>query len=279
METIPFYINNLGPAIVRRLSSNTTGTFDIQPGQTFHLKVRARDSSTVLLDKPMVADTSADTLTYQPVSGDTPFMQEGVYRAWVYYVNAQQDTDEFEILVLNHAPGEGTRTGTVWRAARAMAPVAWDALRSHNEYGDLELQRLIDLAKLRVLRSSVPVADEASLDPRVVDYIARKVLVDHVLEAAIDYWTNVVTSRTARGSDEVETYPDRISAHVKMLERFMTRLAEQSNEVSDVLGDPTGPLQRAPALSSTGPLITPGLESFPLPYRELGPSEDPTRWR
>jgi hypothetical protein len=33
-----------------------------------------------------------------------------------------------------------------------------------------------------------------SLDPRVVDYIAKKVLVDNILSAAISFWTNQVVS-------------------------------------------------------------------------------------
>lgn len=278
MDRLTYYIDDEGPAIVRRLSSQTTGTFDITSGMTFKLRTRARDdiNGVVLLDKAMVVNTTEDTLTYDPIAGD--FTTEGVYRAWIYFNEAKQSTDEFEIVVLQHAPGEATRVSTIWRAARAMAPLAWDDVRKHPDYGDIQLQYFIELAKLRVLRSAVPVANEASLDPRVVDYIARKVLVDHVLEAAISYWTNVVVSRTSRGTDEVETYPDRIGTHVKMLERFKTKLVEQQSEVDDVLGEPSGPPQEAPALTSTGPLITPGLETFPLPHRELYSWEDPNQW-
>lgn len=280
MDRLVYYIDNRSPIIERRLSAQNTGTFDVLPGQDFRLRVRGRDGAAVLLDKVMTSDPVADTITYAPEAGD--FADEGIYRAWVvvdFGAGVTQDTDEFEILVMAHAPGEGARVGPVYSAARAMAPVAWDALRGYRDYGDFELQRVIDLAKLRVMRSAVPVANEASLDIRVVDYIARKVLVDNVLEAAINWWTNQIVSQTARGnSDQVNTYPDRIAAHERMLERFRTQLAGQQAELEEILGGATGPTKLAPALIGGGSPITPGLESFPRPYRHLRPSEEGSQW-
>jgi len=263
MDTLPFYINNLGPAIVRHLVTSTGEPFDIQTGQTFRLRVRNRDGTTVLLDKLMTADVAADTVTYQPVTADTPFTSEGVYRAWVHYVQALQDSDEFEILVLAHAPGEGARVGVVWRAARALEPVVWDALRSYPDYGDPELQRVIDLAKLRVFNYVVPVADEGSVDPRVIDYIAKKALADNVLSAAISFWTNQVVQQTARGNtEEVVTYPDRIKAAESSILRYRFDMSQQIAEVEEILGS-VGSAYDAPTLNDTGPLLTPGLDEFP----------------
>jgi hypothetical protein len=263
MDTLPFYINNLGPAIVRHLVTSTGAPFDIQAGQTFRLRVRQRDATTVLLDKLMTADVNADTVTYQPVSSDTTFTTEGIYRAWVHYVQALQDSDEFEILVLAHAPGEGTRVGTIWRAARALEPVAWDALRGYSDYGDPELQRVIDLSKLRLFNYAVPVGDEVSLDPRVVDYLAKKVLADNVLSAAISFWTNQVVQQSARGNtEEVVTYPDRIKAAESSILRYRSDLAFQIAEVEEILGS-VSTAYDAPALNDAGPLLTPGLDEYP----------------
>jgi hypothetical protein len=261
MDTIPFYISNLGPAIVRRVSSED-GTFNIEAGQTFRLRARARDSSTILLDKPMTTDVGADTVTYQPVASDAIFKTEGIYRAWVHYVNALQDSEEFEVIVLEHAPGVSTRIGAVYRACRALEPVAWDALHSYPDYGDAELQRVIDLAKLRVLGSAVPASNEASLDPRVVDYVAKKVLVDNVLHAAISFWTNQFMSQTARGnSEEVVTYPDRIRTTENAIERYRGDLALQLGEVESLTGATSS--YDAPMIDVGGPLLTPGLDEFP----------------
>lgn len=278
-DRLVYYLDNRGPTIIRRLSTQTDA-FDIEPGLTFRLRVRNRWGSATIIDALMEPDVDSDTLTYEPQDGD--FSAEGSYRAWIttdFGSNVTQDTDEFVIDVLAHAPGETARVGYVWRAARAKIPTAWDALRSYIDYGDPELQRVIELAKLRVLRTAVPPDNEASLDPRVVDYIAKKVLVDDVLEAAIDYYRNKVVSRTAQGnSSEVETYPDRIAALERQLGRFQADLEAQAGELDEILGTGSGTKLLAPALSGVGPLVTPGLESFPRPYRQMYPWEDGGRW-
>lgn len=274
MDTIPFYINNLGPAIVRTFDPNV---LDVAAGMTFKLRVRDRYGSTTLLDKSMVADVDANTVTYQPVVGDVPFVTEGVYRAWVYYVNAKQDTDEFEVLVLAHAPGEGARVGAVWRAARALEPISWDSLRGYRDYGDTELQRVIELAKLRVIGTAVPVADEASLDPRIVDYVAKKVLADNVLSAAISFWTDQVVQQSARGnSEEVVTYPDRVKAAMDAIKRYRDDLERQAGELGPILGPVT--TYDAPALDDSGPLLTPGLDEYPAMPVVVQNWRAPGRW-
>lgn len=263
MDTLRFYASNLGPAIVRKLPTSSGEDLDIQAGDTFKLRMRALHSSTVALDRTMTPDVAANTVTYQPVAADTPFKSEGVYRAWVYYVNAAQDTDEFEIVVFAHAPGEGTRTGAVWRACRALEPVSWDSLRNYSDYGDPELQRVIELAKLRVLASATPVGDEASLDPRVIDFIAKKVLADNVLYAAISFWMDQVVQRTAQGNTaEVETYPDRIKAAESAIARYREDLERQAGEVAGILGSVSGAFD-APMVDTMGPLLTPGLDEYP----------------
>jgi hypothetical protein len=263
-DRIVYYLDTRSPAIVRTIASQQTGDFDVEPGQTFRLKVRPLWGDVLVIDEEMAPDVDADTLTYEPAAGD--FDVEGIYRAWVSAELAAgvfQDTDEFEIAVFAHAPGEGVRVSEVWRAARALAPVAWDALRNYDSYGDIELQRQIDLAKLRVFRSAVPTANEASLDPRVIDYLAKKVLVDNVLEAAINFWTSVVVSVSARSnSDEVKTFPDRIRTAENQLKRLKEALAAQLAELTEILG-PTGPSVAGPALINGGRPITPGIDEIP----------------
>jgi hypothetical protein len=269
MDSLDFFVDNLGPAIVRRLTTSDGSPFDITAGQTFRLRARSRYATTVLIDKLMVADTVNETVTYQPVAGDAVFNAEGTYRAWVHFVNALQDSEEFEIKVYKHALGQGTEVGAVWRACRALEPVAWDSLRSYPDYGDTELQRVIELAKLRVLPSAVPVADEASLDPRVVDYIAKKVLAENVLYAAISFWTNQTVQQTARGnSEEVVTYPDRIRTAEAAMLRYRNDLILQAGEISGLLD--TVSITQAPAIDDQGTMLTPGLDEYqalPIPRR------------
>lgn len=269
MDRLTYYLDNRGPMIVRRIST-AASTFDVTAGQNFRLKVRDRWGATPLINALMVPDTVADTVSYQPIASD--FSAEGLFRAWIevdFGNGIKQDTDEFEIAVLAHSPGDAVQVGAVYRAARAMAPIAWDALHGYRDYGDPELQRQIDLTKLRVMRRVVSVGEEATMDPRVIDYIARKTLVDSVLDAAINFWTNQLVSQSARSSTgEVQQFPDRIKAHVDLLARLADRLLAQRLELEEILGVATGPAAMAPALLGGGRPLTPGLELMPPSYRD-----------
>jgi hypothetical protein len=262
VDVLTFYLNDTAPVIRRRLSIQGEGDLDITVGPTFRLRVRPLWSDALIINAVMAADVDLDELTYQPQAGD--FDAEGVYRGWIYVdygAGLVQQTDEFQINVFAHAPGEGARVGAVYRACRALEPVAWDALRSYPEYGDVELQRVIDLAKLRVVGTAAPADDEAALDPRVVDYVAKKVLVDNVLHAAISFWSNQVIQQTARGnSEEVVTYPDRIRTAENAIVRYRGDLALQAGEVEQLMGSTSA--YDAPAVDGFGPLLTPGLDEY-----------------
>jgi hypothetical protein len=62
----------------------------------------------VVIDAVMTPDVVADELSYTPQAGD--FDTEGVYRAWIFvnFGTSTQTTDEFQINVFAHAPGQGT---------------------------------------------------------------------------------------------------------------------------------------------------------------------------
>lgn len=267
-DRLVFYLDNRAPAIVRTLSS--TGPLDLQGDEVFRLRVRPTWGSDIVLDVPMVVDANQETVTYTPVDGD--FNTEGLYQGWITLDpdgNAQ-DTDEFEIAVFAHAPGEGVRIGAVWRAARGLSPVAWDALRGYRDYGDTELQRVIELAKLRVLRATVSADDESSLDLRVIDFIAKKLLVSNVLPAAIDYWTNMIVMQSARASsNEIKSYPDRIRAVEGQITRFEKQLGEQMSEIDEILGTSGSAVSRAPMLIGGGLPMTTDIDLLPIPGNRM----------
>jgi hypothetical protein len=272
MDVLTFYLDDTAPVITRRLSLQSGEGFNVTSGAQFHLRMRALWSSVVVLDVLMAPDVDTDELSYRPTAGD--LNQEGVYRAWIYVDlggGVVQNTDEFNINVFAHAPGQGVPIGAVYRAARALEPVSWESLRNFPEYGDLELQRVIDLAKLRLMGTVVPAADEDSLDDRIVDYLAKRVLVDNVLYAAVSFWSDQVVQQSARGnSDEIKTYPDRIRTAQEARKRYLEDLERQEGEVTKLLGSSSSAYD-APALDTTGPLLTPGLDEYPampvsLPY-------------
>jgi hypothetical protein len=262
-----YYIGNAGPTISMRLSS-AFGDYDLVAGQTVKIRARPTWSAGIGLDVDGIVDVAADTVSYTPVAGD--FTQVGHYKVWAHIVDINQDSTEVDLMVFEHAPGEGQRVGAIWRACRALEPVSWDSLRAYTGYGDPELQRVIELSKLRVIGTAVPVADEASLDPRVVDFIAKKVLADNVLSAAISFWTDQVIQQTARGnSEEVVTYPDRVKAAMDAIVRYRDDLERQAGELGPILGPST--VYDAPAVDTIGPLLTPGLDEYPaLPISTPG---------
>lgn len=267
MDVLTFYIGDTAPAIRRGLSVQGEGDADVNPAVSYHLRVREQWASAPTIDAAMTVDDAANELVYQPPAGT--FDTEGIFRGWIfvdYGGDNVQQTDEFEIRVLAHAPGEGTRVGAVWRACRALEPVVWDALRGYTDYGDVELQRVIELAKLRVLPTAVAAADENGQDPRVVDFIAKKVLADNVLSAAISFWSNQVVQQTARGnSEEVVTYPDRIKAATDAITRYRDDMERQLPEVEKILGA-VATQYDAPTVNTAGPMLTPGLDEYsPMP--------------
>jgi hypothetical protein len=60
----------------------------------------------------------------------------GPYKVWAHVDDINQDSTEVDLMVFEHAPGEGQRVGAVWRACRALEPISWDSLRNYTDYGD-----------------------------------------------------------------------------------------------------------------------------------------------
>lgn len=275
MDVLTFYLDDTAPVISRRLSLQSGGDLDVIGGMSFRLLMRPLWSDVVTLDVAMDVDIATDELTYIPVTGD--FDTEGVYRAWIlvdYGGGKRQNTDEFQLNVFAHGPGQGAAVGAIYRAARALEPVSWDSLRNYPDYGDAELQRVIELAKARVLTTATPVAAEAVLDPRVVDFIAKKVLVDNVIYAAISFWSDQVVQQSARGNtDEVKTYPDRIRSLEEALKRYREDLDRQAGEVAELIGSISGAFDAPALLDGNATMLTPGLDEYPS-----HPVLTPRRW-
>jgi hypothetical protein len=108
------------------------------------------------------------------------------------------------------------------------------------------------------------ITEEESLDLRIVNYIAHVAALEAIL-AALDYWTNQVVSQTARGSDEIQTFPDRIRANEILLASLRGRTDALRAEAEEVLGVPAGSTT-APTLLNGGTPITPGFEGLERLY-------------
>jgi hypothetical protein len=227
------------------------------------LRARQRDQDVVVLDKPAAA-IGARTATVEIAPAD---ILPGVYRGWLHLEFPSSivvDTSEFDLTVLEHAPGEGIRTGRVYRLARLKIPVAWDALKRYPDYGDVGLTTLIQLNEVRVLGLPLTIAEENGLDARVANYIAHLAAVE-AIPAAIDYWTNQIVSQTARGADEVHTFPDRIRANEEQLKRLNALTDKLRLEAEEGIGKPLG-RDLSPTLLDGGEPITPSLDELRNTY-------------
>lgn len=273
MDDKQFTVGFTQPPLSHQLKREGNRPWPLTGSETvvFYMRSALSDVPKVNGASASIADVTSSTVTYQWQAGDVD--TGGNWRGWFRVTSGTkvEETDEFDIFGLTHSPGRGALIGAVARAARREIPVAWDALRSYDAYGDLELQEKVEIVKLNVLGYVVAVADEANLDRRVLDYLGKLVAIE-VIPAAIDYWTDQIVSQTARGSNEVQTFPNRIQALERKLDFLQERVEAMYLQIQDLVGSPLRRLDTAPDVNTRGlPLVTPGLEDFPGPYGPRSP--------
>lgn len=245
------------------------GTITAAPPTSAELRARQRDSDVVVLSK--VADVGARTANTELAPGDLP---AGIFRGWLHLVfpdSTELDTKEFELVVLEHAPGEGIRTGRVYQLARMKIPVAWDALKRYPDFGDIGLMSLVNLVEVRALGLSLTISEEQSLDIRVANYLAHMAAIE-AIPSAIDFWTNQIVSQTAVGSSEVHTFPDRIRANEEQLKRMLGQVAALRAEAEEVLDIGLGRGGAPMELIDGAEPITPSVEGLRPLYGDDQPS-------
>jgi hypothetical protein len=265
------------PALSQQLTREGNRPWGLEGTEVVRFYMREAQSDVLVVnDAPaVISDVTSDTVRYDWQVADVAV--EGDFRGWFRITPVAGDpeeTEEFDILGVAHSPGLGVRTGPVARAARREIPIAWDYLSSLPGYGDVELSEKIETVKLTVLGYTMSIADEESADKRVVDYLGKMAAID-VIPAAIDYWTDRMVSQSARGSDEVITYPNRIAALESKLKYLLAVTERMRPRIEDIIGRVTKRSEPGPAVDTEGPLVTPGLENFPAPFG--GQSTDPRR--
>lgn len=269
MDQIRVPLGSTQPPIDRQLVRRDNKPVDLSDAAlTVQFFMRRYESATLLVAAAPASKLKPDEgiVRYEPAAGD--FASEGRFTGWFRVLSGgtnPEDFDEFELLVYAHDYGAGARLGPIARAARAEMPVAWDLVRDYEAYGDPELSRKVETVKLNILRATVPVGDEESLDLRVIDYIGKAAALE-IIEAAIDIWSDrIVSQSTPRGDGEVHTFPDRIAALERKKKRLEEWLAKNSTLIGEIIGHPLTRVSRGPEIDDVE-LITPGLEDFPPPY-------------
>lgn len=269
MDDARFTVGFTDPPLVRQLAREDGGRFGLAQDDDVVFYMRLAESDELVIDgaAAAVSDPQADTVRYDWAAGD--ILEDGWFRGWFRVTRATDskvfEFPEFDILGVLHAPGEGVRMGAVARAARLEIPVAWDALRRYDQYGDVGLQEKVETVKLSILNSVITAEAEGALDRRVIDYIAKNVAIE-IIPAAIDYWTNQIVSQTTPQGGEIATYPDRIAALRKTQEYLLARADKLKLTIETLVGAPISHVPDAPMVDTVGPFITPGLEDFPAPF-------------
>jgi hypothetical protein len=224
-------------------------------GASVKLKVRLADSEDLKVDEDaVVLEDEKGIVRYEWADVDIDTV--GEYFGWWEITNPDSsvtDTSEFSIIVAQHAPGLRTRTGAIYKVARSLIPITWDALANSNSYGDELLQQKVELIKAKTLATTVLAEDEIDLDIRVIDYLAKLVVLS-VIPAGVDYWGSQRISVSATGTNENATFINRVEMLWQLYEKFLVQVAADRDEIEELLGNQT-------LRSATGiPAISDGAE-------------------
>lgn len=236
-ETIVIYETAIGQPLSDQIVIGTRA-FDIPAGSTVTFKMRHYNSEVLKINAEAdIVDNATGKVKYdwQTLDIDTP----GQYMGW-WVIDASGstiETDEFPIIVATHAPGLQTRTGAIYQAAKSFLPITWERLEGSDHYGDKQLQNKVEIAKLSLLGVEIPVEDEGNLDIRVAAYIA-KIAVISVIPAGKDYWAAMAVSKTATGTDESVSYPDRIAMLEQLHEQLVEEIADDRDDIAELIDLP-----------------------------------------
>jgi hypothetical protein len=231
-RNLVLYENNIAQPVVDQIKVGTRA-YNISIGATVKFKMREYDSSTLKVDAAAtITNASSGEVSYDWILADvdTP----GQYYGWWEITDAGStlETNEFLIIIASHKPGLRTETGKIYQAAKSFLPITWNRLQESEHYGDAQLQNQIDVAKLSLLGYAVTAEDEANLDIRVINYIAKLTVIS-VIPAGKDYWASMAQTKSAGQPDESVSYPDRIN----MLDQLKDQLAKELADDRAIIGD------------------------------------------
>jgi hypothetical protein len=156
--------------------------------------------------------------------------------------------------------------GVIAERVRGILPVTWDAMSKDARYGDALLRSTIDTAKERILGENVTPPDEANYPLLVVDYVA-KIAILELITPAIDYWMNMPISTSATGTNENQTYTERVTALQQLRENLLAETRRLAGDVATLINFRRVSGKAVPKLNTIGDdLLTPSPQDFPRPY-------------
>jgi hypothetical protein len=208
--------------------------------------------------------TNKGKVAYTWTTGQTDTPGDYFYRWRIEVATGKwQSTPESPLVVLSYAPGGSTRIGAIADYLRDIIPVTYQAMIDSNRFGPLGIQRQIDVVKTALFASvCLPAAEATLYTPLVLDYAARVAAI-RIIPPAVDFWGDVPTAVTTTGTNEVQSFPDRVE---NLWDIFaVCKAIIGSNTVIDgvVVSRSIG----MPAISLLGKnKVTPDPSTFPAPF-------------
>jgi len=202
--------------------------FKMREAETDVLKVNA--SATV-------DDSTLGKISYNWI--DTDIDTQGQYYAWWHIDtgSGEINTNEFLVIVAEHAPGLRTRTGAIYEQAKGIIPITWNGLEDSPEYGDALLQRRVEVVKEIVLGSGVTPAQESSLNIVVQQHLAKQVVLQ-IIPAGVDYWLSKPIQISTAPTQELISYQDRVKSLWEIYEMLLKQVAEEQDIIDELLDTP-----------------------------------------
>jgi hypothetical protein len=171
-------------------------------------------------------DAEGHNVKYQFVESDVAV--EGEYFGWwgISKDSEYEETLEFPIIISDHGPGLGIKTGAIVDGVADHMPTTLYALIKDPNFGERRVQKYAVLIQERVLGKAVEADEEAEVYPLVqLDYFSKR-LAFELCSPGIDYWARQARTKTAQSPTEITSYPEAITALEKLRDRLCKELEQ-----------------------------------------------------
>lgn len=159
---------------------------------------------------------------------------EGENFAWWSFRTEENEyqTPEFPIIISDHGPGVGVKTGAIVDGVSNFMPITVDALKKSPAFGERRVQRIAELIQLRVLNEAVPPDEEiVKYELPLLDYFSKRVALE-LCTPGIDYWARQIKTATTQGPTEVTSFPDMIQSLEKLKDNLVIELEQNWRELA-----------------------------------------------
>ena len=187
----------------------------------------------ILGEKISPVDTDGNNVKYKWLEADVS--EEGEYMAWWGFnfnkFGPLEETPEFPILISDHGPGIGVKTGAIFDGIGDHMPITFDALKRSSTFGERRIQKIVTLVQLRVLKEYVQPDEEIIIyELPLLDYFSKRVSLE-LCTPGIDYWGRQHKTINAVSPTEMASFPDMIASLEKLRVRLVDELAENWREL------------------------------------------------